>query len=156
MFGNSSLSSSSTPIVGVIPLRLGAGLTLLYMHAWEGAIQAWQHLWNQVPWETIGIVEKAGLPVPHALAIGAAAIAAFTGASWVLGFATRFASFVFLPVALGSLLVANRTEQSIAAETCLLYVLIALTLLVSGSGWLSVDSLFDLGKGKKPKKGGYV
>lgn len=156
MFSDSSRNGGSTPLIGVIPLRLGTGLVLLYMHAWQDAQSAWQHLWNQTPWDAIVTLEKAGLPWPKVLAVAAAGIAAFTGASWVLGFATRFASFIFLPVALGALLVANRTGQSFAAESCVLYFLIALTLLVKGSGWFAVDTLFAMSKGEKKKKGGFM
>jgi uncharacterized membrane protein YphA (DoxX/SURF4 family) len=148
-------SSQGGPLVrfiGVIPMRLVAGIALLYMHGWTEGLAGWQHLWNQAPWESIAVLEKAALPWPKALAVAAAGITAFTGASWILGFATRFASFIFLPVALGALLVSNRTEQSYAAESCVLYFLIALTLLVNGSGWFSVDAIFNAmrkGGGKK-------
>ena len=155
MFSDTNRNGGSTPIIGVIPLRIGAGATLLYMHAWQEAVSAWQHLWNQAPWGSIATLTTAGLPLPQVLATVAAAVAAFTAVSWILGFATRFAAFIFLPVALGALLVSNRTGQSIAAEACVLYFLAAVTLLVSGSGWLAVDTLFSLGKGAKTKKSGY-
>ncbi len=147
-----SRSSGSPPIIGIIPLRIGAGVSLLYLHAWTEAIAAWHYLWNQTPWDAIATLgEKAGLPFPQVLAVTAATIAAFTGVSWILGFATRFASFIFLPVALGALLVSNRTEQSFAAESCVLYFLIGITLLVNGAGWLAVDTLFGLRKRDKKK-----
>lgn len=152
-------SSQGSPLVrfiGVIPLRLVAGIALLYMHGWTEGLAGWHHLWNQASWDSIAVLENAKLPWPEVLALTAAGITAFTGASWILGFATRFASFIFLPVALGALLVANRSGQSVehsyAAETCVLYFLIALTLLVNGSGWLSVDAIFNAarkGGGKK-------
>lgn len=155
MFSDNNRNGGSTPIIGVIPLRIGAGATLLYMHAWQEAVSAWQHLWNQTPWYAPGTLTTAGLPLPEVLATAAATVAAFTAVSWILGFATRFAAFIFLPVVLGALLVSNRTGQSFAAEACVLYLLASVTLLVSGSGWLAVDTLFRLGKGAKAKKSGY-
>ncbi len=141
--------------IGVIPLRLIAGICLLYLHGWSEGQAAWQHLWNGAQWDAIAFMEKAQMPWPRALAIAAASITAFTGASWVLGFATRFASFIFLPVAIGALLVANRTEQNYAAESCVLYFLIALTLMVNGSGWFSVDAIFRAARGGGKKKSLY-
>jgi uncharacterized membrane protein YphA (DoxX/SURF4 family) len=133
--------------IGLIPLRLVAGITLLHMHGWTEGIAAWDHLWNKAPWDSIEILKTAKLPWPEAMAIIGAGITAFTGVSWLMGFATRFASFIFLPVALCALLVANRmnasVEHSYAAETCVLYFLTALTLLVNGAGWFSVDALFN-------------
>ena len=134
--------------IGVIPTRLIGGIALLYLHGWTAAVDAWNHLWHGTPWESIEFLNKAEMPMPRVLAIAAAGIAAFTGASWILGFATRFASFIFLPVILGALLVANRTNQNYAAETCVLYFLIALTLVVNGSGWFSVDALFNAARGR--------
>lgn len=148
-----SSQGSIARFIGVIPLRLIAGISLLYLHGWAEGYAAWQHLWNGAEWDAIAFMEKAQMPWPRALAIGAAAITAFAGASWVLGFATRFASFIFLPVALGALLVANRTGQNYAAESCVLYFLIALTLLVNGSGWFSVDAIFNAARGRGTKKG---
>lgn len=41
MFSDNNRNGGSTPIIGVIPLRIGAGATLLYMHAWQEAVSAW-------------------------------------------------------------------------------------------------------------------
>lgn len=141
--------------IGVIPLRLIGGVSLLYLHGWAGATAGWAHLWSNAPWDAIGFLERASIPMPRVMAIAAAAITAFTGASWILGFATRFASLVFLPVALGALLVANRAGQNYAAETCVLYFLIALTLLVNGSGWMSIDAIFNAARGRSKVKSAY-
>jgi uncharacterized membrane protein YphA (DoxX/SURF4 family) len=145
--------------IGLIPLRLIAGITLLHMHGWTEGIAGWNHFWSGESWDSIAILEKAQMPWPRLLAIASAFITAFTGASWILGFATRFASFIFLPVALGALLVANRAtasvEHSYAAETCVLYFLVALTLLVSGSGWLSIDAIFNAMRDRSKSKETY-
>jgi len=136
-------------MVGVILLRIGAGLALMYLHGWNLAITVWQHLWNQAPWEAIATVEKAGLPLPKVLAVVGAVVAAFTGVSWILGFVTRLSSAIFLPVTAITLLVANRTGDNQAAELCILYFFIALTLLFNGSGWLAMDTLFKQRQARK-------
>jgi uncharacterized membrane protein YphA (DoxX/SURF4 family) len=145
--------------IGVIPLRLIGGISLLYLHGWTAGHEAWQHLWHGAPWDAIAYLEKAALPMPRVLALAAAGITTFAGASWILGFATRFASFIFLPVALGALLVANKmtvsVEHSYAAETAVLYFLIALTLLVNGSGWFSIDAIFNAARNRSKVRSAY-
>lgn len=151
MPGDHSPFDTPPPIIGVIPLRIGAGALLLYMHAWQGATLAWQHLWNAQPWDLISTLEKAGFNPLMGKIFGAVAavVAAFTAVSWILGFVTRFSSVIFMPVVLGSLWVCNKAELPFRAEAAVLYFLVAITLLVNGSGWLAVDTLFSLRKEQK-------
>lgn len=141
--------SPERPLVDVIPLRIGAGATLLYMHAWQHAFLAWRSVWHQEPWEVIAVVEQSGLPLPKILAVAAAGIAIFTAFCWILGFFTRFASVAFIPVTLGALWVCNRVNQSFGAEACILFLLVALTLVIKGPGWFAIDSFFSKGKHKR-------
>ena len=146
---DSAPGSPEQPLIGVIPLRIAAGLTLLYMHVWQHAPLAWRAVWNQQPWEVIGSVEQSGMPLAKTMAAFGAGVAAFTAVCWILGFFTRVASVAFIPITLGALWVCNRVDQSFGAETCVLYFMIALTLLVQGPGWLSVDALFNRRKNKR-------
>ena len=150
--GSSRSSGSSQPMIGIILLRIGAGLTLLYLHAWNQGFAAWHSLWDQTAWTVPTAIEKAGLPFPQILAIAAATIVALTTFSWIFGFAVRFISALFIPVTIASLLVANVAEQSGPGEAAILYFFIALTLLFNGAGWLSFDTLFQMRKGGKKKK----
>lgn len=151
MPGDSSPFDTPPPIIGIIPLRIGAGALLLYMHAWHGAANAWQHVWNQQPWDLISTMEQAGFNPLMGKIFGAlaAVIAVFTAVSWILGFVTRFSSTVFIPVVLGTLWVCNKSEMFFRAEAAVLYFLVAVTLLVNGSGWLAVDTLFGLRQERK-------
>ncbi len=146
MPGDATYDDGRIPIIGIIPLRIGAGALLLYLHAWQAAGQAWQHVWNQTPWDVISTLEKAGLSPFMGKVLGAmaAGIAAFTAGSWILGFLTRFSSVLFMPVTLGALWVCNRVDLPYRSEGAVLYFLVALTLLVNGSGWLGIDTLFRL------------
>ena len=146
MPGDNSQYDGPTPIIGVIPLRIGAGALLLYMHAWQQGILAWQHVWNQQPWDMITTLERAGFSPLMGKIFGAAAavVAMFTAVSWILGFVTRFSSVVFMPVVLGALWVCNKTDMPFRAEAAVLYFLVAVTLVVNGSGWLAIDTLFRL------------
>jgi uncharacterized membrane protein YphA (DoxX/SURF4 family) len=142
--GNSySSRDSGTDWVGTMPLRIGAGMTLLYLHGWGEAVLGWQHLVNQKSWPLISLLEKGALPYPHVLTYIAAAITAVTATCWIIGFLTRFFSLLFLPVAATALLLANRLGEPLGAEAALLYLLIAITLVITGPEWFSVDALFQ-------------
>ena len=144
--------SNSGPLIGTIPLRLGAGASLLYLHAWAQAVAVFHFLWHRTPWDAVSQFEKAGLPFPKILAVSAALLATLVAISWLLGFLTRFFSFIFLPLAIGALWIANRNSQFVDAEVCVLYFFIALTLLISGPGWLSLDTLFRQRRGKNKSR----
>ena len=154
-YSDSSARGGNSPSgnwIGTIPLRLCSGLVLLYLHTLHHAIAAWQFLWHQQPWDLPGTLTKAQLPYPNALAITASIIGISVTVSWLLGFLTRFFSFVFIPIVLGALLAANRLADYTSAEVAMLYLFIALTLLITGSGWFSVDALFQLKRGKKKRR----
>lgn len=138
--------------IGTAPLRIGAGITLLYIHAWDQAIFAWQYIRHQQPGDFIETVRSIGLPMPNVLAVTIALVTTLTAVGWIFGFYTRFLSLLFIPITLGALLVANRANQGFAAESAVLYFFIALTLLINGSGWLSLDAIFRGRSRKKRKK----
>ncbi len=144
--------SSSKPQFGIIPLRVGAGASLLYLHAWSQAVAAYHFLWSGTPWDAINHLKEVGLPFPTALAVTSALLTCLVAVCWLLGFLTRFFSGVFLPFALGALWVANRSSQFNNAEISVLYFLIALTLLISGPGWLSLDTLFRQRRSKSKSR----
>ncbi len=144
--------SNPRPNFGIIPLRVGAGASLLYLHAWSQAVAVFHFLWNGTPWDAINHLKEVGLPFPTAMAVSSALIVFLVAVCWLLGFLTRFSSFLFLPFALGALWVANRSSQFNNAEICVLYFFIALTLLISGPGWLSLDTLFRRRRGKKKSR----
>lgn len=154
MLGDRFRDDGPPPIIGVIPLRIGAGALLLYLHVWQQAPLAWQHVWNQQPWDLITTLEQAGFSPMIGKILGAAAagIATLTAASWILGFLTRFSSVLFMLVTLGVLWVCNKVGMPYRAEGAILYFLTAVTLLVNGSGWLAVDTLFRKRKAEKDSR----
>lgn len=144
--------TSTKSSFGIIPLRIGAGASLLYLHAWSEGVAVFHFLWQRAPWVAISQLDKAGLPYPTTLAVVAALLTFLVAVSWLLGFLTRLASFLFLPLALGALWVANRNSEFVSAELCVLYFVIALTLLISGPGWLSLDTWFRQRRGKNKSR----
>lgn len=136
-------------MLGVTLLRVGAGLTLLYLHVWHQVQHAFRFVWNRQPWDMVDVVKNSGLPFATVLAVGGILISLLVALSWILGFATRFFSMLFLPVMLGALWIANKTAEVNGAEVCLLYFFIAAALLVHGSGRISLDALFRRRRSKR-------
>ena len=66
----------------------------------------------------------------------------------MLGFVTRLFSAVFVPVVVGGMIVAQRLDAP-QLETCALYLPVALTLVLFGSGNVSLDFFFKLGRQPK-------
>lgn len=138
----------------VLILRLGAGVLLFTLHGWRPALDAYHFLWEETPWDWVPAFDAAGLPMAHLLAPAAAIIIAAVGLSWIVGFLTRFFSALLIPVGLMSFKVVNQVEPA-AIESVYLYLLVAVTLLLFGSGAISVDGLFRLGAGGRKKNSGY-
>ncbi len=125
-------------------LRIGAGLALASFHAWRGALGGYEFLWHEKPWDWVTALTEAHAPYPHLLAPAAAAVIAAIALSWITGFLTRLFAFAAIPVGIGALVVAQRLDSA-QVETCWLYIIIAVTLMLFGSGNLSLDGLFKLG-----------
>ena len=148
-------SSPATSIFrSVLVLRLGAGLLLFGRHGWTAAIDAYHFLWKEQPWDWVPALDAAGLPMAHLLAPAAALLIAAVGLSWILGFLTRFFAAVLIPICLASFAVVRQVEPA-AVESVWLYLLVAFTLMLFGSGAISIDGLFNLGSGGGKKSSGY-
>jgi uncharacterized membrane protein YphA (DoxX/SURF4 family) len=139
----------TTPIASAI-LRIGTGLLLFFMHGLEAVVKGWDFCWKQQPWQWVDVLGQVGMPIPHILAPTAAVMIAMVSVAWVLGFLTRLFSFLMLPVAGIALLVCERLNSEPHAIECWLVLFISLTLMLLGSGGISLDGLFSLGG--QPKK----
>lgn len=132
-------------------LRIGSGIVLAAFHAWGGVIGGYEFVWKEKPWDWVKTLTDAHVPMPHIAAPMAAALIAAVAVSWIAGFVTRLFAFIALPLGIGALVVAGRLGLP-HVECCWLYLLIAVTLLLFGSGNISVDWFFNLGNRPKQKK----
>lgn len=130
-------------------LRIGTGILLVSRHGWGAAVGAYEFLWQEKNWDWVKSFADAGLPCPTLLAPAVAIIVAAVAASWCIGFLTRLFAVIFMPVLIGVLLKGPVENQ----EGAWLYLLISFTLVLFGSGAVSIDQLFRLGATwSKPKK----
>jgi uncharacterized membrane protein YphA (DoxX/SURF4 family) len=133
-------------------LRIGTGLILALYYGVAAATGGYEFVWNGKPWEWVTLLADAGLPVPHLLAPTAGAITILTAVSWIIGFFTRLFSAMFLPVAIGAIVVVERMDLSAHEPFAYALLLISATLMLYGSGYVSADGLFTLADRPKKKK----
>jgi len=134
-------------------LRIGTGVMLMTRHGWDAGIGAYEFLWKEKSWEWVKTFSDVSLPFPQLLAPAVAIVVAAVALSWITGFLTRLFAIVFMPVLIGFLILGQKSG-AIYTEAAWLYLFIAFTLLLFGSGAISLDKLFRLGEswGSKPKK----
>ncbi len=137
-------------------LRIGSGLVLMTRHAWDGLFDAYEFVWKEVPWAWVTAFAEEGVPVPHLLAPAAALLLFAIALAWISGFLTRFFALLLLGMSVVALGFVHDDHAAIA-ELCWLYLLISFTLVLFGSGSLSLDRLFRFGAERtaKPKKTRY-
>lgn len=133
-------------------LRVGTGLIIALYYGVAAATGGYEFVWNGKPWEWVKVLTDAGFPAPHLLAPAAGLITVVTAVSWIIGFFTRLFSVVFLPVALGAIVVVERLDVTAQEPFVYALLLITITLMLYGSGYVSADGLFKLADRPKKKK----
>jgi uncharacterized membrane protein YphA (DoxX/SURF4 family) len=152
-FGSSRNGSAPVSAFRTVSLlRIGTGLVLLFSYGMEAAMRGWQFTVKQVPWTFVATLERAAVPMPKVLAIVVAIGIIAVGLSWTLGFLTRLFAACFLPILIGGMIVGERLSIPGHIEVGMLYLLITVSLLISGSGMVSLDTLFKLGSGPKKRR----
>jgi putative oxidoreductase len=118
--------------VGLLLLRLGFAALLVWLHGWHRLVQAFGYLFLGEPWTFVGFVGSLGFPYPVVFAV-CSALAESVGALLVgLGLATRIGAAA---VAINmSVAVFNEARGGDPIELPALYLLIAVTLLITGPG----------------------
>jgi uncharacterized membrane protein YphA (DoxX/SURF4 family) len=136
----------------IVVLRIGTGI-LLSRHAWSGAHGAYDFIWREQPWEWARLFAEAGVPYPQFTAPAVALILLAIAISFCIGFLTRLFALLFMPL-VGLFLIYGSKASAAQTEVAWLYLLVAFTLLLYGSGAISLDKLFHIGESwaSRPKK----
>jgi uncharacterized membrane protein YphA (DoxX/SURF4 family) len=134
-------------------LRIGAGIVLMTRHAWDAVFAAYRFLWKEIPWDWVPVFVHEGVPIPHLAAPFAALCLFIIATAWIIGFLTRLFSVLMMLLCIAALGFAS-IEFAAFSELCWLYLLIAFTLTLFGSGAISLDKLFRIGsqRGKTPSQ----
>jgi uncharacterized membrane protein YphA (DoxX/SURF4 family) len=134
-------------------LRIGAGVMLMTRHGWTAATGAHQLIWKEQSWDWVKSFLDVGIPYPAVVAPTVALTVAVVALSWITGFLTRLFAVIFMPVLVGFLIFAPQAG-SIYTEAAWLYLFVSFTLLLFGSGAISLDKLFNIGErwSRRPKK----
>lgn len=133
----SALSTTWTGDIAVFALRLAAGVVLAY--------HGWLKLGNVSGFA--GFVDSLGVPAPDLTAYVVTYLEFLGGIALIIGLATRYVAALFMvemvfTIALVKLdvgLIAS--EGGVGAELDLLILAIALSLVFTGAGKWSLDSL---------------
>lgn len=143
--GSASAQSPLSSLFKTIAiLRIGSGTLLMARHGFSAAMSAYQFFWKEQPWAWVPAFHEAGIPYPHLVAPVVAVVVAGVALSWILGFLTRLFAAVFLPISITALVLLQKAG-SVQAEAAWLYLFITVTLILFGSGAVSLDKLFRLG-----------
>lgn len=127
-------------------LRIGTGLLLMTRYGIAAVQDAYHFFFQEQPWDWVPAFHAAGMPYAHLLAPIVAILIVVVALSWIIGFLTRLFAFAFLPVVITTLVVLHHADSP-RVEAAWLYLIITVTLLLFGSGTVSVDQLFRLGEG---------
>lgn len=132
-------------------LRIGTGLLLMTRYGLGAVQNAYHFFFQEKPWAWVPAFHEAGMPYAHLLAPVVALLIVAVAVSWIIGFLTRLFAFAFLPVVITTLVVLHNADSP-RVEAAWLYLIITVTLLLFGSGTVSVDQLFRLGQGGSKKR----
>ncbi len=153
-FTGGSPAAAQTPLSSLFQtaaiLRIGTGLLLMTRYGLDAVQNAYHFFFQEKPWAWVPAFHEAGMPYAHLLAPIVALIIVAVAVSWTIGFLTRLFAFAFLPVVITTLVVLQHAGSP-RVEAAWLYLIITVTLLLFGSGTVSVDQLFRLGQ-SGPKK----
>ncbi len=135
-------------------LRMGTGLLLLLYFGIPAAVNGYQFVWNAGTWEWVKIVASAKFPAPHLLTPIAGGITILVSLSWLVGFYSRLFAILFLPVVFGGIALAEGLNAQAYEPFCYLLLFVTLTVILYGSGMISVDAVFQFAEQPKKKKRG--
>ena len=148
--GSKSSSDNPYPFRTMVVLRAGAGLILFLQYSLEAGIRAWQYIWQHKPWTFIDALKDAGVPLHEVAGPATAFLVLAVSLAWFFGFFTRLFSALFLPVVLIALSLSSRLHTEAHSTAGWLFAIIAVSLVLNGSGAISVDGLFRFAT--KPRK----
>ena len=132
MFGGDG-GRSSLADVGLLLLRVFAGLSMALGHGWSKV---------QDPSKIINGVKGMGLPAPGLMGVAAMLAEFLGGLLLAIGLATRPSAFLIGCTMAVAAFVAHARDPYLVKERALLFLAIALCFMFTGSGRYGADAMF--------------
>ncbi|MFK5922109.1 MAG: DoxX family protein [Verrucomicrobiota bacterium] len=145
--------SSSSPAgaifndLGLLILRLSAGLPLLYFQGWHQSFRAWAFVWEKKSWSLMEQFKELGFAAPGFFATAVILLCVVLSLAVIFAVYTRISAFLLLVLITFMLVVPVEISGSLNAQTLLLYAGMACALIFTGAGRISLDHLLTR---KKP------
>jgi uncharacterized membrane protein YphA (DoxX/SURF4 family) len=127
---------------GIFILRAGLAAIMFFMHGLPHAIAAWSYIWKKQPWELVETLTELQYPFPAILSSSTAIILTIFPLSIFLGFLSRISAAILVVFLVTILVAAGSLEGFITQESIFLYLIGYSTLIVTGSGQISLDTAF--------------
>ncbi len=136
----------------VFLLRFFTGFPMVYYQAWKHANLGWEYMWAKKEWSVVDQMAALNYSSPGPMAVALVFFLLVSAFGILIGFLTRINAAILL-ICLGVVLVApiELRENSLTPQTLLIYIGLCITLLLSGGGLFSLDTLMTKRRGKKKK-----
>jgi putative oxidoreductase len=122
---------------GLLLLRIGVAGLMLTLHGWARFFRASEYLVFGTPWPFVDLVAGLGFPVPGAFAVMSALSESVGAVLIAMGWLTRWAALAL--VIDMSVALFNEGSKGDPIELPALYLVGALTLMITGPGRFALD-----------------
>jgi putative oxidoreductase len=122
---------------GLFLLRIGVAGLMLTLHGWARFFRASEYLVFGTPWPFVDLVAGLGFPVPGAFAVMSALSESVGAVLMAMGWLTRWAALAL--VIDMSVALFNEGSKGDPIELPALYLVGALTLMITGPGRFALD-----------------
>lgn len=133
--------------LGLLILRLGVGVPMLYFQGWHQSFRAWAFVWEKKSWSLVEQFNELGFAMPGFFATTVTLLCVVLSFAVIFAVYTRISAFLLALLITFLLVVTVEISGSLNAQTLLLYAGMSFTLIFTGAGRISLDYLLTR---KKP------
>lgn len=135
---------STTTDVGLLLVRVSAGLMLIGFHGWDKLVAAFGYVFQGQEWRFVNGVASLGFPLPGFFAVGAALAESVGALLLAVGLFTRYAAAI---VAFNFVVATyHHLSTDMRFELAGLYLFVALLFVFAPPGRFSLDSMLRVRK----------
>jgi len=137
----SHVQQSKALAAGLLLLRIGAGIPLLFVHGWQKLADAGGFVFAGHPWGFVGLVNSLGFPFPAFFAVCAALGESVCALSAACGLFTRVTAAAVTTTMAVAMYCSFKSGTPV--ENAYLYAIPFAVLIVTGPGQFSSDELIQ-------------